>query len=155
MTLKHQNTGTSCQVASLGQWLLGWTQAPPLSRCALTRVCVSGLQVDGIYRVSGNLATIQKLRLLVDQGGWSCRRPPPRTSADVSLLSPEEQLDLDHSQWEDIHVVTGALKMFFRELPEPLVPFRTFPLLLEAISEWAGPRDQRLLPLNKIKDSCL
>lgn len=171
-----KDTGTSCQVASLGQWLLGWAQAPPpvqVRSDPCVCVCVSGLQVDGIYRVSGNLATIQKLRLLVDQGGWSCRRPPPRTSADVSLLSPEEQLDLDHSQWEDIHVVTGALKMFFRELPEPLVPFRTFPLLLEAISEWAGPRDQRLLrlnrdqrllpltkdqrllPLNEIKDCCL
>lgn len=28
----------------------------------------SGLEVDGIYRVSGNLATIQKLRFIVDQG---------------------------------------------------------------------------------------
>lgn len=27
-----------------------------------------GLEADGIYRVSGNLATIQKLRFLVDQG---------------------------------------------------------------------------------------
>lgn len=27
-----------------------------------------GLQVDGIYRISGNLATIQKLRFIVDQG---------------------------------------------------------------------------------------
>lgn len=29
----------------------------------------SGLEVDGIYRVSGNLATIQKLRFIIDQGG--------------------------------------------------------------------------------------
>lgn len=29
---------------------------------------VSGLEADGIYRVSGNLATIQKLRFIVDQG---------------------------------------------------------------------------------------
>lgn len=27
-----------------------------------------GLQMDGIYRISGNLATIQKLRFIVDQG---------------------------------------------------------------------------------------
>ncbi len=27
-----------------------------------------GLQVDGIYRVSGNLSLIQKLRFQVDQG---------------------------------------------------------------------------------------
>lgn len=53
----------------------------------------------------------------------------------VWSASPEEHLDLDHSQWEDIHVVTGALKMFFRELPEPLFPFRFFQPFVEAISE--------------------
>lgn len=30
----------------------------------------SGLDVDGIYRVSGNLATIQKLRFIINQGKW-------------------------------------------------------------------------------------
>ena len=29
---------------------------------------VAGLDTDGIYRVSGNLAVIQKLRFLVDHG---------------------------------------------------------------------------------------
>uniref|UniRef100_UPI0037E761FD rho GTPase-activating protein 15 isoform X3 n=1 Tax=Semicossyphus pulcher TaxID=241346 RepID=UPI0037E761FD len=81
------------------------------------QICVDavdkrGLEVDGIYRVSGNLATIQKLRFIVDQ---------------------EEDLDLGQSQWEDIHVVTGALKMFFRELPEPLFPFRFFQSFVEAV----------------------
>uniref|UniRef100_A0A8D0GS49 Rho GTPase activating protein 15 n=1 Tax=Sphenodon punctatus TaxID=8508 RepID=A0A8D0GS49_SPHPU len=71
-----------------------------------------GLDVDGIYRVSGNLATIQKLRFVVNQ---------------------EEKLNLDDSQWEDIHVVTGALKMFFRELPEPLFPYCFFEHFVEAI----------------------
>lgn len=28
----------------------------------------SGLEADGLYRVSGNLATIQKLRFIVDKG---------------------------------------------------------------------------------------
>lgn len=93
--------------------------------------------MDGIYRVSGNLATIQKLRFMVDQG-WCenfhcCSQMSSRTSR--LLLFSEEQLDLDHSQWEDIHVVTGALKMFFRELPEPLFPFRFFPLFVDAMSK--------------------
>uniref|UniRef100_A0A8C6Y8C1 Rho GTPase activating protein 9 n=1 Tax=Naja naja TaxID=35670 RepID=A0A8C6Y8C1_NAJNA len=26
-------------------------------------------------------------------------------------------------QWDDVHVITGALKLFFRELPESLVPY--------------------------------
>ncbi len=28
--------------------------------------CLPGLKIDGIYRVSGNLAQIQKLRFMVD-----------------------------------------------------------------------------------------
>uniref|UniRef100_A0A8B9MKI9 Rho-GAP domain-containing protein n=1 Tax=Accipiter nisus TaxID=211598 RepID=A0A8B9MKI9_9AVES len=45
----------------------------------------------------------------------------------------DEHLDLDDGRWEDIHVVTGALKLFFRELPEPLVPFSHFDKFIAAI----------------------
>ncbi|MGH0170501.1 UNVERIFIED_CONTAM: hypothetical protein FKN15_059221 [Acipenser sinensis] len=45
----------------------------------------------------------------------------------------EEKLNLDHSQWEDIHVITGALKLFFRELPEPLVPYSFFDEFVETV----------------------
>ncbi|XP_018591076.1 rho GTPase-activating protein 15 isoform X1 [Scleropages formosus] len=88
------------------------TTVPKFVKLCLEAVEKRGLEADGIYRVSGNLASIQKLRFLVDQ---------------------EEELNLDDSQWEDIHVVTGALKMFFRELPEPLLPFRFFEPFVEAI----------------------
>ncbi|CAL9704358.1 unnamed protein product [Knipowitschia caucasica] len=71
-----------------------------------------GLDADGIYRVSGNLAVIQKLRFRVNH---------------------EEKLDLDGSEWEDIHVITGSLKLFFRELPEPLVPFGFFTDIVETV----------------------
>ncbi|XP_051905870.1 rho GTPase-activating protein 27 [Hippocampus zosterae] len=71
-----------------------------------------GLDVDGIYRVSGNLAVIQKLRHKADH---------------------EEHLDVDDGQWEDIHVLTGALKLFLRELPEPLFPFSFFDKFIAAI----------------------
>ncbi|XP_068184530.1 rho GTPase-activating protein 15 [Antennarius striatus] len=88
------------------------TTVPKFIRICLDAVDKRGLEVDGIYRVSGNLATVQKLRFIIDQ---------------------EEDLDLDHKQWEDIHVVTGALKLFFRELPEPLFPFTFFSAFVEAI----------------------
>ena len=42
---------------------------------------------------------------------------------------------MDDSQWEDIHVVTGALKMFFRELSEPLFPYSFFERFVEAIKK--------------------
>ncbi|KAF7709914.1 rho GTPase-activating protein 15 [Silurus meridionalis] len=88
------------------------TTVPKFVQLCVKEVEKRGLDVDGIYRVSGNLATVQKLRFLVDQ---------------------EEELDLGDSQWEDVHVITGALKMFFRELPEPLFPFRFFEMFVEAI----------------------
>uniref|UniRef100_A0A3P8ZH34 Rho GTPase-activating protein 15 n=1 Tax=Esox lucius TaxID=8010 RepID=A0A3P8ZH34_ESOLU len=93
------------------------TTVPKFVRQCVEAVEKRGLDADGIYRVSGNLATIQKLRFLVDQ---------------------EEEFNLDDSQWEDIHVVTGALKLFFRELPEPLFPFRFFEPFVEAISEYTA-----------------
>uniref|UniRef100_A0A3B4WQX0 Rho GTPase activating protein 27, like n=1 Tax=Seriola lalandi dorsalis TaxID=1841481 RepID=A0A3B4WQX0_SERLL len=71
-----------------------------------------GLDVDGIYRVSGNLAVIQRLRHKADH---------------------EEHLDLEDGQWEEIHVITGALKLFLRELPEPLFPFSCFDKFIAAI----------------------
>ncbi|MBN3296158.1 RHG15 protein, partial [Amia calva] len=85
---------------------------PKFVRMCTEAVEKRGLEADGIYRVSGNLAVIQKLRFIVDH---------------------EEKLNLDDSQWEDIHVITGALKMFFRELPEPLVPYGFFNDFVETV----------------------
>lgn len=47
----------------------------------------------------------------------------------------DEKVDLNDSKWEDIHVTTGALKMFFRELPEPLFSYGSFNDFVNAISE--------------------
>uniref|UniRef100_A0A672ZP48 Rho GTPase activating protein 9 n=1 Tax=Sphaeramia orbicularis TaxID=375764 RepID=A0A672ZP48_9TELE len=87
-----------------------------------------GLDTDGIYRVSGNLAVIQKLRFLVNH--------ERAVTTDGRYMFPaelvqEEKLNLDESEWEDIHVITGALKLFFRELPEPLVPYGFFTDIVE------------------------
>jgi hypothetical protein len=40
---------------------------------------------------------------------------------------------LEHE--EDVHVLTGALKLFFRELKEPLIPFDAFHKALKASSK--------------------
>uniref|UniRef100_A0A7E4UTA6 PH domain-containing protein n=1 Tax=Panagrellus redivivus TaxID=6233 RepID=A0A7E4UTA6_PANRE len=58
-----------------------------------------GLELDGIYRVSGNLSAIQKIRCQVDHDHYE-------------VLWKED----------DIHVLTGAVKLFFRELSEPIFP---------------------------------
>ncbi|XP_026502061.1 rho GTPase-activating protein 15-like, partial [Terrapene carolina triunguis] len=59
-----------------------------------------------------------------------------------------ERLSLADPEWDDVHVVTGALKLFFRELPEPLVPFALFDAFVAAVKLPAyGERVQRLAEL--------
>ncbi|XP_053412211.1 rho GTPase-activating protein 9 isoform X7 [Nycticebus coucang] len=110
-----------CQLESLCQ--REGDTVPNFVRLCIAAVDKRGLDVDGIYRVSGNLAVVQKLRFLVDR--------ERAVTSDGRYVFPEQpgqegRLDLDSAEWDDIHVVTGALKLFLRELPQPLVP----PLLL-------------------------
>ena len=41
-----------------------------------------GLDVVGIYRLSGNAASVNKLRYLVDQGGWGIEEELSYGNAD-------------------------------------------------------------------------
>ncbi|KAJ8984127.1 hypothetical protein NQ317_017337 [Molorchus minor] len=65
----------------------------------------------GLYRTSGNLATIQKIRFEVDKG----------------------RLDILNDFCKDVDVLTGALKLFFRELMQPLIPFNICDGLLDVM----------------------
>ncbi|XP_046732376.1 rho GTPase-activating protein 12a isoform X2 [Silurus meridionalis] len=49
------------------------------------------------------------------------------------IENQDEKINLADSKWEDIHVATGALKMFFRELPEPLFTYAYFNDFVNAI----------------------
>ncbi|KAM3935140.1 rho GTPase-activating protein 9 [Leptodactylus fuscus] len=103
---------------------------PKFVRLCIEAVNEKGLDVDGIYRVNGNLSIIQKLRFIVD------RERAVTTDGRYLFpeqLSQEEKLDLNSPDWEDIHVITGALKMFFRELPEPVIPFCFFDEFIAAV----------------------
>ncbi|KAJ3611792.1 hypothetical protein NHX12_021806 [Muraenolepis orangiensis] len=99
-----------CSLASLCQ--RENTSVPNFVTMCIDQVETTGLSIDGLYRVSGNLAVIQKLRFAVNH---------------------DEKVELDDSKWEDIHVTTGALKMFFRELPEPLFTYGSFNDFVDAI----------------------
>uniref|UniRef100_A0A8C4H578 Rho GTPase activating protein 12 n=1 Tax=Dicentrarchus labrax TaxID=13489 RepID=A0A8C4H578_DICLA len=102
------------------------TSVPNFVKMCIDHVENTGLSIDGLYRVSGNLAVIQKLRFAVNH---------------------DEKVDLNDSKWEDIHVTTGALKMLFRELPEPLFSYGSFNDFVNAIK--CSDYKQRV---NSIKD---
>ncbi|XP_029444452.1 rho GTPase-activating protein 12 isoform X3 [Rhinatrema bivittatum] len=104
------------------------TTVPKFVIMCIQHVEEYGLEIDGLYRVSGNLAVIQKLRFAVNH---------------------DEKLDLNDSKWEDIHVITGALKMFFRELPEPLFTYNHFNDFVNAIKQDPRQRVQAVKDLIK------
>lgn len=67
------------------------------------------LETDGLYRVPGDAAKIQKIRLEIDQGKWGV-----------------------FNDCDDCNVLAGSLKLFLRELPEPLLPYNLHSQLVEA-----------------------
>lgn len=75
----------------------------------------ANIAAEGIYRVPGDAAKIQKLRIDIDQ---------VRNETHNRLFIP---CFMSKGSWEsfedcdDVHVIAGCLKLFFRELPQPLL----------------------------------
>lgn len=69
--------------------------------------------VDGIYRLSGITSNIQKLRRCFDE-----ERVPDLTQPEIR---------------QDIHAMSSLLKMYFRELPNPLCTYQLYENFVEAI----------------------
>lgn len=71
-----------------------------------------GLDVVGIYRLSGTTSKVQKLKSLFDR--------------DVDAV------DLSSPEWADINNVTSVLKLWLRDLPEPLLTWSLYQGFIEA-----------------------
>ncbi|XP_072547794.1 rho GTPase-activating protein 35 [Salminus brasiliensis] len=80
----------------------------------------TGLSTEGIYRVSGNKAEMESMQRQFDQ--------------DPSLDLVEKDMS--------VNTVAGAMKSFFSELPDPLVPYNMQVDLVEAFK--INDREQRL-----------
>lgn len=104
----------------------------------------------GIYRLSGTTSAVQKLKAAFDQG--KSRLPlfllrpllfllPRFDFPKLNLLfhSPfstdVDAVDLDEDAWADINVVSSTLKLWFRELPDPLFTYALYPQFMEAARE--------------------
>ncbi|MEE6527622.1 hypothetical protein FKM82_029126 [Ascaphus truei] len=69
-----------------------------------------GMSTEGIYRVSGNKSEMDSLQRQFDQ---------------------DQSLDLAEKDFT-VNTVAGAMKSFFSELPDPLVPYNMQAELVEA-----------------------
>lgn len=70
-----------------------------------------GLELEGIFRISGSQETIRNIKETFEKG---------------------KQVDL--SKELNPHTVAGVLKLFFTELPNPLFSFELYPAFIEAAS---------------------
>ncbi|XP_064651535.1 uncharacterized protein LOC135502535 isoform X4 [Lineus longissimus] len=110
----------------LGEHLLNTSQNVPLVlKCCSEAIEEFGV-VDGIYRLSGVSSNIQRLRLAFDEN-----REPDLTAEEYQ---------------QDIHCISSLLKMYFRELPNPLLTYQLYDKFASAIQD----HDDRLMKIHDI-----
>ncbi|XP_018644847.1 rho gtpase activating protein, putative [Schistosoma mansoni] len=97
---------------------------------AIRAIEARGLDHIGIYRSSGNGATIQKLRCAVNQYNYS----------------------LNSEKWS-LEVLTGALKLFFRELKEPLITFKVYPEVDQLLGDNDLAPDIKVIKMRELINS--
>jgi hypothetical protein len=90
--------------------IMDGTKIPKVVRDCVHAVESRGLHTEGIYRISGSQDEVYAIKADFDSG-----------------------LSLDLDEFSDIHSITGALKLFLRELPIPLITYKAFEQLLHLL----------------------
>lgn len=91
-------------------------EVPRLLEKCCEAIEVYGLGSMGIFRLSGTSSKVQKLKVILDR--------------DIDAV------DLMHDEWRlDVNNVTSVLKLWLRELPEPLLTFSLYQGYIEAAKE--------------------
>lgn len=57
--------------------------------------------------------------------------PPPHSH----ILTEGEKTDISGTAYEDINIITGALKLYLRDLPVPVITYDAYPRFIEAASK--------------------
>ncbi len=92
-----------------------------------------GLEVEGIYRLSGTSSHVTKLKAMFDNGTPTLnpqRYPLIRPCADASKVDFRNPENFFH----DVNSVAGLLKQFFRDLPDPLLTKENYAAFIDAAS---------------------
>lgn len=95
-----------------------------------------GLDSEGIYRVSGNANQLQQLRAQFDNN-----------AASVDFRVPD-------AFFHDVNNPANLLKMFLRELPDPLLPKQSYQDFMDAaaIPDDVHRRDRLHATINDLPD---
>lgn len=91
-----------------------------------------GIRAEGVFRVPGDLTEMRELRAQINRAG-----------------DPAEPI----AHCDNLHSVAGMLKMFFRELPEPLFTFGMYDEFIRFSSGMGSPlSDAELAELHGLLD---
>lgn len=99
---------------------------------------VHGIDSIGIYRLSGTTSRVQRLKSKLDRGAHSSCLVSQIIDRDFS--ADLEGIDLlSEENLSDINDISGVLKLWFRELPEPLLTWDLYHGFIEASSTLTPP----------------
>ncbi|XP_042717739.1 beta-chimaerin isoform X4 [Chrysemys picta bellii] len=88
----------------------------------------SGLKSEGLYRVSGFTEHIEDVKMAFDRDG--------------------DKADISANLYPDINIIAGALKLYFRDLPIPVITYETYSKFMEA-AKISNP-DERLEAVHEV-----
>lgn len=117
---------------------------PMVVHQCIQAVDLFGLGVEGIYRQSGSLNHINKLKGMFD-AGMSRPVPSPRARRRLTGGLAESQnpaLDFRNPEnfFHDVNSATGLLKHFFRDLPDPILTTEHHDAFIAAASKRRQPQ---------------
>uniref|UniRef100_A0A8K9X475 Beta-chimaerin n=1 Tax=Oncorhynchus mykiss TaxID=8022 RepID=A0A8K9X475_ONCMY len=88
------------------------TTRPMVVDMCIKEIELRGLQSEGLYRVSGFSEHIEDVRLAFDRDG--------------------EKADISANVYNDINIIAGALKLYLRDLPIPVITFHVYSKFIQA-----------------------
>ncbi|XP_048488013.1 GTPase-activating protein CdGAPr isoform X3 [Plutella xylostella] len=106
----------------LGEHLLNCGHTVPLVLVECARVIEERGAVDGIYRLSGGSGLTQRLRAAFDSGSTPDLAAPPVA--------------------RDPHALASLLKMYFRELPNPLCTYQLYNSFVSSVQAGTDEADR-------------
>ncbi|XP_074659010.1 rho GTPase-activating protein 21-like isoform X2 [Tubulanus polymorphus] len=101
---------------------------PLVVELCTTIIEAKALEYVGLYRVPGNSTAVAMLQEEINKG--------------------IEHIDIDNERWMDVNVVSSLLKLFFRQLPDTLVPQDLYQAFINA-NRIEKP-DRRMLTLKRL-----
>ncbi|XP_008397233.1 N-chimaerin [Poecilia reticulata] len=108
--LRHIRKVYSCDLTTLVKAYN--TARPMVVDMCIREIESRGLKSEGLYRISGFSDSVEEVKSGFDKDG--------------------EKTDISVNAYEDINIITSALKLYLRDLPVPVISYDAYPRFIEA-----------------------